>query len=85
MTPEFNKWWDEDNLTQTNPYPEDTPVWWAWEGWQAGIRMQREKDALICEQDIVRYSNIMNKGPRFTDKRDWNECAEAIREQEQGK
>lgn len=35
MTPEFNRWWDADELMQTNPYPEDTPVWWAWEGWQA--------------------------------------------------
>ena len=38
MTPEFNRWWDADELTQTNPYTEDTPVWWAWEGWQAAQR-----------------------------------------------
>ena len=35
MTPEFNRWWDADELTQTNPYTDDTPAWWAWEGWQA--------------------------------------------------
>lgn len=35
MTPEFNRWWDADELMQTNPYPDDTPVCWAWEGWQA--------------------------------------------------
>ncbi len=38
MTPEFNRWWDADDLTQTNPYNEETPCWWAWEGWQAAQR-----------------------------------------------
>jgi len=33
MTPEFNEWWDSDKLTWINPYGEDTPVYWAWEGY----------------------------------------------------
>jgi hypothetical protein len=38
MTEEFNKWWDEDDLTtQGNPYTYGTPVYWAWEGWQAAL------------------------------------------------
>jgi len=32
---QFNEWWDADQLTQTNPYREDSPAYWAWEGWQA--------------------------------------------------
>lgn len=32
---QFNEWWDADKLTQTNPYPDDSPVYWAWEGWHA--------------------------------------------------
>ena len=32
---EFNDWWDADRLTQTNPFREDSPAYWAWEGWQA--------------------------------------------------
>jgi hypothetical protein len=31
----FNDWWNADRLTQNNPYEEDTPAYWAWEGWQA--------------------------------------------------
>ena len=42
MTSEFNKWWDDDRLTQTNPYREDSPAFWAWEGWQAGVKAERE-------------------------------------------
>ena len=34
----FNEWWNKDSLTQTNPYEEDTPVYWAWEGWAAACR-----------------------------------------------
>jgi len=43
MTPEFNRWWDADALTQTNPYEPDTPVYWSWEGWQAAVRSMREQ------------------------------------------
>jgi hypothetical protein len=32
---EFHDWWDADRLTQTNPFREDSPAYWAWEGWQA--------------------------------------------------
>ena len=32
---EFDDWWDADRLTQTNPFPQDSPVYWAFEGWQA--------------------------------------------------
>jgi hypothetical protein len=35
MTPEFNRWWDADELSQTNPYAADSPAFWAWEGWRA--------------------------------------------------
>ena len=32
----FTDWWNADRLTQTNPYREDSPMYWAWEGWVAG-------------------------------------------------
>jgi hypothetical protein len=38
IPPEFNDWWDKDELTTDNPYREGTPAYWAWEGWQAGTR-----------------------------------------------
>jgi hypothetical protein len=42
MTEEFNKWWDNDLLTQNNPYVDGTPAFWAWEGWRAGVKAERE-------------------------------------------
>jgi hypothetical protein len=37
MTEEFNKWWNEDLLSQDNPYVDGTAAFWAWEGWQAAL------------------------------------------------
>ena len=37
LSKEFNDWWNADKLTQTNPFEEDTPAFWAWEGWQAAL------------------------------------------------
>jgi hypothetical protein len=53
MTPEFNFWWDSDLLSTNNPYREDAPAYWAWEGWQAGVKAERERviktvSAAIC-------------------------------------
>ena len=40
---DFNKWWDEDDLTtQGNPFADGTPAYWAWEGWNAGVKTERE-------------------------------------------
>ena len=35
MNEEFNKWWDNDLLTEDNPFVDGTPAYWAWEGWCA--------------------------------------------------
>ena len=50
--------------------------------WQAACAWQKEQDARICESDIERYSNtVLTNGGHWKGKRDWNECAQAIREQ----
>ena len=49
MTPEFNEWWDSDRLTQTNQFAEDTPAYWALEGWQACSASEQSKVALLRE------------------------------------
>jgi hypothetical protein len=33
----FNDWWNADRLTKTNPFREDSPAYWAWEGWTAAL------------------------------------------------
>jgi hypothetical protein len=50
MTPEFDDWWDRDDLiTEGNPYVDGTPAFWAWEGWCAGVEDEREACAKVCE------------------------------------
>lgn len=64
---DFNKWWDEDDLTtQGNPFADGTPAYWAWEGWSAGVKTEREACAGLCD----RFANRMMSA---------EECAAAIR------
>jgi hypothetical protein len=48
MTEDFNKWWNTDGLVEGNPYTRDTPAFWAWEGWQAAVKAEREACAKVC-------------------------------------
>jgi hypothetical protein len=41
MNKEFNDWWDEDLLTEDNPFGHGTPAFWAWEGWCACAKSER--------------------------------------------
>ena len=41
MTDDFNQWWDESPVKANNPYTQNTPVYWAWEGWCAGAEAER--------------------------------------------
>lgn len=43
MNKDFDKWWDGDDLTyKDNPFTDDTPAYWAWEGWCAGVNAERK-------------------------------------------
>ncbi len=50
MTEEFNQWWNSESLNTDNLYPKDSPAYWAWEGWQAGVKAEREACAKVVEQ-----------------------------------
>jgi len=56
----FNRWWNADGLVEDNPYTRDTPAFWAWEGWQAGVAAEREACAKVAE-DTGNISGNMNK------------------------
>ncbi len=49
MSTEFDKWWNEDLLTEDNPFVDGTPAYWAWEGWCAAVKAEREACAKVCE------------------------------------
>jgi len=50
MTPEFNAWWDAESDIADNPYLEGSPAFWAWEGWQAGVKAEREACAKMAQE-----------------------------------
>jgi hypothetical protein len=49
---EFNDWWNDDDLTYHNPFKEETPAYWAWEGWVAGVKAEREACARLAQETI---------------------------------
>lgn len=61
MTEDFNKWWNSDGLVEGNPYERDTPAFWAWEGWQAGVAAEREACAKVAEAVVPRHTECGNK------------------------
>jgi hypothetical protein len=63
----FNRWWNDDGLIEDNPFSRDTPAFWAWEGWQAGVAAEREACAKVCEAEGERVDAS------------WVSCAAAIR------
>jgi hypothetical protein len=46
--PKFNEWWNGEMNDEDNPYNEDTPAYWAWEGWLAGRATEKEENAKLC-------------------------------------
>jgi hypothetical protein len=52
MKTEFNKWWNKDLLTEDNPYVEGTPAFWAWEGWLAGVKAEREACVKVADRYV---------------------------------
>jgi hypothetical protein len=43
MNEQFNDWWNGDDLTTDNPFKQDTPAFWAWEGWVASQNAKRKE------------------------------------------
>jgi hypothetical protein len=50
---EFNRWWDADKLTQTNPFDDDSPAYWALEGWCAHEAAVKARITNMCERTIA--------------------------------
>ncbi len=55
MTKDFNDWWNSDLPLTNNPYTEDTPAYWAWAGWVAGAKAERE--AILKLTDSLGWVN----------------------------
>ena len=57
----FNRWWNADGLIEDNPFNRDTPAFWAWEGWVAGVKAEREACAQAAEAVVPRHTECGNK------------------------
>jgi hypothetical protein len=49
MSPAFNDWWSMDETVANSYYENETAAYWAWLGWKAGAKAEREELA-----DMVR-------------------------------
>ncbi len=66
MNKEFNSWWHNGEAPNNNPYELDSAAYWAWEGWRAAIKAERNECVRICCEHWLNGGNAM-------------ECADAIR------
>jgi len=46
---QFEAWWKEDCDTTMNPYSNTSMMYWAWEAWKAGRKVEREACAKLCD------------------------------------
>ena len=58
----FNEWWNADNLTINNPYEPDSAAYWAWEGWQAAVQAEREKQIIAIARRNGKTSIKKSRG-----------------------
>lgn len=61
---QFDQWWDgKDPDSTANPYRKDTPAFWAWAGWKAGVLAERERCikiiATLYGRDQVDHCDII--------------------------
>lgn len=52
MNEAFNDWWDDEIDMTDNPYREDSAAYWAWEGWKAGVKAEREACAKVADKTV---------------------------------
>lgn len=52
MKQEFNNWWNGNDLTTDNPFKQETPAFWAWEGWFAGVKAERDACVKLAQETI---------------------------------
>ena len=50
---DFDEWWNGDYDDRTSPFKsKDTPIYWAWAGWEAALRLQAMNEVQRLGQEI---------------------------------
>jgi len=78
----FNHWWNEGEVSPgDNPYTHETAAYWAWEGWQAGAKAERNACAKVADDyagNQLRWSCGLDSPEQYRMQAGY-ECADAIR------
>ena len=59
----FADWWNSDYLLPDNPYEKDSKAYWAWEGYVAGVKAERDAcakalDAMAEKDKLSNYYRV---------------------------
>ena len=88
----FEQWWDaEDDIPNNGPYTPDTPIQFAWAGWQAALAEQpayravktyhEGKPVYVAEQpavpDAIHHTDL---GETLEYIQGWNDCRQLMME-----
>ena len=58
----FSDWWNEGLVAPgNNPYRHESAAYWAWEGWQAGTKAEREACAAFLDEYAKRDQSIAER------------------------
>tara|TARA_R110000822_G_scaffold92140_12_gene212141 strand:+ start:1339 stop:1605 length:267 start_codon:yes stop_codon:yes gene_type:complete len=49
MSKDFDNWWNADSLVEDNPFRRESPAFWAWEGWHAGVVAGKKQERALWE------------------------------------
>ena len=52
MSPAFNDWWSTDETVANSYYENETAAYWAWLGWKAGAKAEREACAKLAQETV---------------------------------
>jgi hypothetical protein len=62
LNKEFNEWWNSNQLIEDNPFGFETPAFWAWEGWQTGVKRERDTICALLDRLADTYEDLDRQG-----------------------
>lgn len=66
----FEQWWDaEDDIPNDGPYTPDTPIQFAWAGWQAALAQPEQPK--VRTGNCLRIGVCASEGHKIAPQRTW--------------
>ena len=75
MSKEFNEWWNDNVFVKDNPFRNDSPAFWAWEGWHAAMEVGIQ-EGMKREHALWQLAKI---GQEIEEKDEYEYCDHGIR------